>query len=464
MINWTEAEFCAVKKKMLDTRTRLYSIEPMGLGTPFVESLISYIVRLSEVHNLTVASFISYVCAPLNEKTTYIYSYHSSKVSSSFYKVAQTMLGRSELGEAFRSIISQLTQRDDIHSLTISNWGFISPGKMIINKSKHWCGKCYSEWQANGKPIYDPLIWSLNEIKICSIHKTKLLKACPHCNKGIPVLNGKSMTARCIYCYKSLCQEGINDELSLDEISFHTWVSTSIEELLLEGGDTIDSLSISIAIKNYRDVYCNGLTNILINKLHLSDRARQVYSYCNQKSAPSLNMILWYCYVLKASFKELCIMGEFISANSSYEIRMDFQKLLLSESRYLFLNQLEIKTLLDRYIERDEVIPFKRIARDLNVDASYLAKRFPVEAKKISEKYLRFRSEQSKASLEAKKEMIDDFIVEYYGQFGTAPSTYILKQKLNWDHITYNKDLMDYYYVRLNELERDEGTYKYICT
>ena len=48
-------------------RTLLFPLEPIGIGTPFVESLTSYISRLAEVHAVTVSDLVGYVlakCAP----------------------------------------------------------------------------------------------------------------------------------------------------------------------------------------------------------------------------------------------------------------------------------------------------------------------------------------------------------------------------------------------------------------
>src|SRR5713101_4844327 len=39
-------------------RSRFYPLEPCGIGTPLVESLSSYLVRLSEVHAVSVGDFV----------------------------------------------------------------------------------------------------------------------------------------------------------------------------------------------------------------------------------------------------------------------------------------------------------------------------------------------------------------------------------------------------------------------
>lgn len=46
-------EKCELDQPVFRPRTRLYSLEPIGMGSPFVESLTSYITRLAEAHTVS---------------------------------------------------------------------------------------------------------------------------------------------------------------------------------------------------------------------------------------------------------------------------------------------------------------------------------------------------------------------------------------------------------------------------
>ena len=50
-------------KPQVPKRSLLHPLEPIGIGTPFVESLTSYIARLAEVHAVTVSDLAGYVLA-----------------------------------------------------------------------------------------------------------------------------------------------------------------------------------------------------------------------------------------------------------------------------------------------------------------------------------------------------------------------------------------------------------------
>ena len=45
-------------------RSRLYRLEPIGLGTPEVESLSSYLNRLAQAHCVTVSALIAHELVP----------------------------------------------------------------------------------------------------------------------------------------------------------------------------------------------------------------------------------------------------------------------------------------------------------------------------------------------------------------------------------------------------------------
>ncbi|MEM9271562.1 MAG: hypothetical protein AAGA80_01180, partial [Cyanobacteria bacterium P01_F01_bin.143] len=56
-------ESCDLGRPQFPTRSRLYHLEPVGIGTPHVESLTSYISRLAEAHCLYPHSLVTKIIA-----------------------------------------------------------------------------------------------------------------------------------------------------------------------------------------------------------------------------------------------------------------------------------------------------------------------------------------------------------------------------------------------------------------
>ena len=53
---------------VLPPRSRLYALEPIGIGTPFVESLSGYIARLADAHAVSVGDLVGRELSPLASK------------------------------------------------------------------------------------------------------------------------------------------------------------------------------------------------------------------------------------------------------------------------------------------------------------------------------------------------------------------------------------------------------------
>jgi hypothetical protein len=48
-------------------RSRLYALEPIGVGTALVESLSSYVARLAEAHSISVGDLVGHVLSELTD-------------------------------------------------------------------------------------------------------------------------------------------------------------------------------------------------------------------------------------------------------------------------------------------------------------------------------------------------------------------------------------------------------------
>ncbi|PEA52838.1 hypothetical protein CON64_21960 [Bacillus pseudomycoides] len=71
-------------------RNQLYGLKPIGIETPYVESLTSYLIRLSEAHQVYPSSLISYVIAPILGKEFLINS--ATRGGNRFYDMVKTFI------------------------------------------------------------------------------------------------------------------------------------------------------------------------------------------------------------------------------------------------------------------------------------------------------------------------------------------------------------------------------------
>jgi len=55
----------------IPSRSRLYSLEPVGIGTPETESLTSYVSRLAEAHSVRVHDLVVHKLLPFWDVRTW---------------------------------------------------------------------------------------------------------------------------------------------------------------------------------------------------------------------------------------------------------------------------------------------------------------------------------------------------------------------------------------------------------
>lgn len=209
-------------------RCTLYNIEPIGIGTSMVESLTSYITRLSHAHNLTVKNMLQFVIFPLIKKNKYIYQ----SINNNRYSFSRNINGTDLATLDFINALEELTSRNDLSYLTLMSWKGITTQKSICYHKK-WCPHCLNTMQVEKTTIYHPLLWNLKDISICSLHNTPLIRNCPNCNRLQLRLSYKGNIANCQSCNSWLGDNTNLRKHSEDEINeFTIWVAKSCEELL----------------------------------------------------------------------------------------------------------------------------------------------------------------------------------------------------------------------------------------
>lgn len=89
------------------TRSRLYGLCPKGIDTPFVESLLSYLIRLAEVHAVHLGDLLAYEIAPILEKQYLLNSIERG--GNRFYDGARTINGIGKNAEDMITTLEYLT-------------------------------------------------------------------------------------------------------------------------------------------------------------------------------------------------------------------------------------------------------------------------------------------------------------------------------------------------------------------
>lgn len=348
------------------SRSRLYNLTPIGLNTGYTESLISYLARLAEAHGVLVGILIAQEIAPrLNKK--YINN-DIKKGGCSFYNNAHTINGMDSTAKCFAENLSDLTQVNELSSLTFLKWHKTFSTRHLLRSNKAWCPKCFDEWLISNRPIYEPLIWSLQDLQICSKHGISLQEQCPFCLSKLPFLSRNLRLGYCSNCFNWL-GDTLVEEVDKPPTEWQVFASANLEKLISLNGD-----------KNTNCEYqFSWIINDLINKLAAGNAAKLAFNFgCSKttlinwskgRQKPTINIILKICYQLGMFIDQMLISADIpIRINNllnSIPRKVEIQKNL----QYSKINGETIKKALKDISESKSIEPISltEVARRLSV-------------------------------------------------------------------------------------------------
>lgn len=193
-----------------DNLSALYNVEPLGINTPFVESLTGYIERISEAHGLSVSELFRELIFPnLNKHYTNVIAVDGG---NGFYNWAYTINGLGKSSAEFVGLFENWTTRRDINSLTMMSFRNVIPSRGLLRKDKSWCPVCYQEMKDQGQ-VYDQLIWMIKSNTVCPKHHVRLQDRCPECSRLNNVLERRSRPGFCSKCSNWMGSDSSNDEI-----------------------------------------------------------------------------------------------------------------------------------------------------------------------------------------------------------------------------------------------------------
>jgi len=179
-------------------RSRLYNVAPLGVNSPFVESLTSYICRLAYEHHVQLGTLVQYSIAPILGKR-YIADGQSRGVSS-FLRYAGPINGNGIMASDWVSALEALTLRSDLALLTLLVGANALSQRDLLQPVRKWCPLCYDGWRRHDAIVYEPLLWSINGVTVCPEHGQLLEKCCPYCSSSLPWLIWHSRPGYCSSC------------------------------------------------------------------------------------------------------------------------------------------------------------------------------------------------------------------------------------------------------------------------
>ncbi|MBM5571091.1 MULTISPECIES: TniQ family protein [Deefgea] len=367
---------------MANPRSTLHALQPLGLGTPDVESLLSYFCRLAVSHSVSLLSLAQFVVDTQEHLLRSNFKWHERNLS-----------GMGESAETWACTLSALTGVGYLDQLTLVKWRPVVAQKGLAAQSGRWCPDCFADDHASGRPRYFRLGWDVGVVGVCHKHHTPLIDTCSECGrKHARHKANYVMPGWCSHCGASLAARTVPTGADSDAISLEKlWIARQIGLLMT----THDERAIPVTLEPLLDAI-----RVIINRLDAGKSAHFARRIGLSKGALH--------YWLKENKVPTLDAGLRIAAHSNLELSKllagnleDWEPPTLAKQLMLdlftegaekrepprMLDWDVIRTEMQRIVCQQKVISLAESARQLGVDERMLYLRANKESRTISARW-----------------------------------------------------------------------------
>ncbi len=416
-------------------RSTLYAPPPIGVGTALVESLSSYVTRLAEAHCVFSGLLMSKVIVPL------VPGYSpSAKQHGLFQESGQRSTSLNGTGLPARyavSALETLTLHPDLRYLTLLPLGAILPPKAkgLLRLTKAWCPLCYEQWRQASQPVYDPLLWFLQEVTHCCYHRLPLSTRCPYqdCAQAIPAVGWRSRAGYCSYCQRWLGGVSIGasvEHSSLEEKAWfwQQWITQTVGEVLA----FLPKSPVFPKRNRIQQVIVYAVQHLAAGNFSAFTRAlgiqlATVHQWHQGKALPELPMLLQFCCRLGLSLHQVLFQEV-----ETLQLQFSASPLLepLAPKETIAADEVPIYQALEKVLADNEQPPptLGKIARQLGRANQTLYSIHPTACRTIIARYKAYVQQQKEARLQRFYDEIERIAVQLHAKGEVLNQTSIASQ------------------------------------
>ncbi|MBD2070281.1 TniQ family protein [Leptolyngbya sp. FACHB-671] len=381
-------ELWDLNQPTIPSRSTLYHLDLASIGTASAESLTGYITRLAESHSVYPGVLMEREIAPLVAK-----QYAGANLHT-IYSHTCALNGTGVMASDLVQALNKLTGHNRLHLLTMLSWSKVLPSRALMRSTRAWCPKCYEEQRVNGYEIYEPLLWTLNVVKICPIHQQLLCSRCPHCHQSNLPLAWRSRTGHCFKCEKWLGSSSPSSseykDLAETELEWLVWTANAVGELIAAAPVLENEISkerVANGLSNCAKHFSEG--NIAKFSRLIQTPTNTVWLWCNGKNLPQLDALVRLCFCLRISVLELLTQDVIEITDSSVRLLPKSCQQRKHRAAIKLVNHEQVRSQLEKVLLDHKLPPpsLEATARDLGYHRETLNRNFKDLCRAISTQY-----------------------------------------------------------------------------
>lgn len=388
--------------KLNNPRSTLHALEPMGQGTPEVESLTSYFCRLAYSHGMTAQKLADWVLEHFDQSVCDKYGWHQRSFSS-----------MSPESEQWAAWLAELTGVASLDRHTLAPWRSLLGVPGLAPKSDRWCPCCLAEDKASSVEPYLRLAWDVGPVSACLRHKVQLVTTCPHCHRG----NVRSRSTVVVPGYCTSCGGFLGDAETEPASPEALWVARQVGQVLQEP-PKVASAGLVPLLETVIERMADGRPSIFASRYGFSKSG--ISHWLNKGGIPALKA--WLTIALHGGIGvDKLFAGDvegweppLVPVQMSIELPESPRAGIKSRE----LDWVDIRAQLRAMLDEPQPVSVNEASERVGVDRKNLYLQANAEARAIADRYLRHRAargEQRQTRLQSQiGEVLDERLAAGY--------------------------------------------------
>ncbi len=250
----------------------LLPLEPRGLNTGGVEAFASYFGRLALLHACSITQLARFLSSWRSRELD-----HPVKLNESTLYMTKGS-GLSSYGVCVEAYVDAVEHAMGITCLRrctlIPVRAALNPQRFdSVRHDRVWCEQCFREDRSSGSPVYDRLLWTLQDIARCHDHRVALRDTCPACGVTQQYQHSSGDPLLCWRCERPLI--GPASRLrSAPRPSLGERDLSELVETISKGGPAIHGENPFHAFQRALDSIISPVASIVAGVAPVSGRAR----------------------------------------------------------------------------------------------------------------------------------------------------------------------------------------------